>query len=132
MLSAPFPLVGVRGIRTLARRVGSLPVASDPAYALKFIGHIVRMQEEIGTGGGGFRFLFASFLQEAARIMAKPALQECSAMATAIGDEWRAFALACARMVRGRDTVDMMRLRGLLEDLAAREADMYKALRAAI
>jgi hypothetical protein len=41
---------------------------------------IVRMQEEIGTGGGGFRFIYAAFLQEAGRLMGSTRLEEASRM----------------------------------------------------
>lgn len=46
---APFPLVGVRGIRTLARSVSRLDPQAE--HSLGWIGNVVRMQEEIGTGG---------------------------------------------------------------------------------
>ena len=60
----PLPWIGIRGIQHLARQVEQL----DPAqakYNRLYLTHIVRMQEEIGTGGAGFRFMYASFLQEA-------------------------------------------------------------------
>lgn len=132
MLHAPLPLIGVRGIRTLARRVEALDRTRDREFALRYIGHIVRMQEEIGTGGAGFRFLFASFLQEAAQLMRRPAIAQCAEQATAVGDEWREFALQCARMVRGRDPFEGGRLRVMLDALALRETRLYTALRAAL
>src|SRR6185436_166585 len=51
------------GRRALAWQVSRL---ADDAHARLYTGNIVRMQEEIGTGGAGFRFLYASFLQELA------------------------------------------------------------------
>lgn len=132
MLDSPLPLIGVRGIRMLARRVGRLERAADRDYALRFIGNVVRMQEEIGTGGAGFRFLFASFLQEAATLLARPQLAACAATTTRLGDRWREFALACARMVRARDPFDAGRLRALLEELAADESRLYRELRSAL
>ncbi|MEN8168257.1 MAG: BtrH N-terminal domain-containing protein, partial [Pseudomonadota bacterium] len=65
---SPVPIAGVNGIRRVARRIEKLTDA-EPRYANLFLGHIVRMQEEIGTGGGGFRFMYAAFLQEAAAII---------------------------------------------------------------
>jgi hypothetical protein len=121
----PIPLIGVRGMRTLARRVETL---KPDAHGLAYVGHIVRMQEEIGTGGGGFRFLYAAFLQEAAAL---PGLEFLNAYAERMletGDEWRAFALATARMVKGRDAVDFARLGGLLRGLADREEALFRDL----
>ena len=45
-----------------------------------YVSTSVHMQEEIGTGGGGFRFIYASFLQDAADRFDVPQLQEASAM----------------------------------------------------
>ena len=61
---APVPIAGVRGMRLLAKKIEGLPNTAPSSAA--FVGHLVRMQEEIGTGGAGFRFIYASFLQEAA------------------------------------------------------------------
>jgi hypothetical protein len=72
MLDAPLPIIGVRGIRWLAKAIEKLDTGSGAATKM-FIGQVVRMQEEIGTGGGGFRFIYASFLQEAADLLARPA-----------------------------------------------------------
>lgn len=126
---APVPIVGTRGMRWLARRIARL----DPkaAESRRLVGHIVRMQEEIGTGGGGFRFLYAAFLQEAAE-SASPKLAEFSARMLDIGDEWRAFALAAARMVKGRDAFEPPALASLLAAQADREAAFFRDLRSAI
>ena len=132
MLHVPLPFVGCCGIRLLARRVRRLPEKKDPEFTRRFVGHIVRMQEEIGTGGAGFRFLYAAFLQEAAVLLDRPALQELSLHLTAIGDEWREFALHAARMNKGRDAIDLPLLHHLLTDLAARERALFGALRRAV
>ena len=60
------------------------------------------MQEEIGTGGAGFRFMYAAFLQEAAALLEKPELREKAKEMTRIGDLWREFAFEAGRMVKGR------------------------------
>ena len=127
---APVPVVGTSGMRWLARRIARL----DPkaAASIRLIGHIVRMQEEIGTGGGGFRFLYAAFLQEAAESCDSPQLAEFSARLLDIGDEWRAFALAAARMVKGRDAFDPSAIAGLLSAQADREAVFFRDLRSAL
>src|SRR5690606_28184028 len=99
--SMPLPWIGVRGIRHLAAQVRKL----DPEklkYNRLYLTHIVRMQEEIGTGGAGFRFMYASFLQEAGELIGAPELSEASAQLTRIGDDWRQFALACVRWSRAK------------------------------
>lgn len=126
----PVPIVGVRGIAMVANRVGKL----DPAdkLSLNYVGHIVRMQEEIGTGGAGFRFLYAAFLQEAADITGRPELKTLADRLTAIGDGWREFALKAVRMIKGREAFDPPRLAAMLRTQAADEGEFFRALKKAI
>jgi len=61
---------------------------------------IVRMQEEVGTGGAGFRYMYAAFLQEAASLFGSAELNDLSQEMTAIGDTWREFAVTAARIIK--------------------------------
>jgi hypothetical protein len=131
MLHTPLPLIGVRGIRMLARRVEKLSLADGGASARMYAGNIVRMQEEIGTGGGGFRFLYAAFLQELAAATGYRALDGLAARLVEIGDRWREFALAAARMIRGRDALAPPALGERLHALAAEEKQFFRELDAA-
>jgi hypothetical protein len=125
MLRTPLPFVGVRGISLLAWQVGRLP---NDEHARMYVGNIVRMQEEIGTGGAGFRFLYASFLQELAAITGYKTLDAIAAQLVEIGDRWREFALASARMIRGHDTFDARALAARLRSLAADERKFFREL----
>ena len=108
MLKTPLPIIGIRGIRFLSKKIRALDKKlSSPKRIKLYLGHIIRMQEEIGTGGGGFRFIYASFLQEAADILQDPRLLEASSMMTAAGDQWRQLALATARACKNKDTLDL-------------------------
>jgi hypothetical protein len=128
MLRTPLPFVGVRGIRLLARQVERL---ADDAHARMYAGNIVRMQEEIGTGGAGFRFLYASFLQELAERTGYRPLEGLATQLVEVGDRWREFALAAARMIRGRDRFDGGTLAGHLRALAEDEKKFFSELDAA-
>lgn len=124
------PIEGVRGMRLLASKVQRLP-GNDPQSA-DFIGHIVRMQEEIGTGGAGFRFIYAAFLQEAAQLAELPSLARFSERLTTIGDGWRALALKAARMVKGREPLDPPAIAAKLREQAAQEEAFFRDLKAAV
>lgn len=129
IMLGPIPIVGVRGMCMLAKRIERLE-AND--FGLNYIGHVVRMQEEIGTGGAGFRFLYASFLQEAAAICQLPELEQLADRLNSIGDDWRDFALHAARMIKGREAVDFALLSKALRALSDQEAAFFKALRQAV
>jgi hypothetical protein len=128
MLHTPVPLIGVWGIRTVAKKVRGLPTRDLRRLKL-YLGHMVRMQEEIGTGGGGFRFLFASFLQEAAGLLKKPGLADAGAELTAAGDLWRQFGLSAAKMVKERQALDLGLLADQLLGIADAEKQAYKTMR---
>ena len=75
---APVPIVGVAAMRFLARSIRKWPIKKGVKVANHYLAQMVRMQEEIGTGGGGFRFIYAAFLQEAAVILKNDSLKELS------------------------------------------------------
>jgi hypothetical protein len=127
MLRAPLWFVGLSAVRSLARRIGKLE-RGDPRYARLYVGQVVRMQEEIGTGGGGFRFMYAAFLQEAGEKLGNKALLEASAKMTATGDVWRQFALAGAKFVKERDRADYAGLTAALRRCADSEEQVYRFL----
>lgn len=102
MLKTPLPIVGIRGIGFLADRLQDWPRKLGMSDASLHVGQLIRMQEEIGTGGGGFRFMYAAFLQEAAPILDDPRLFDLSRQMTAIGDLWRELAVVGARICKGR------------------------------
>jgi len=129
MLHTPLPLVGVRGIRWLAHAVERLcRRAGDDARAKLYVGHIVRMQEEIGTGGAGFRFMYAAFLQELAAATGYGALDTLAARLVEIGDEWQQFAFSAAKMIKRRIPFEPRALGARLRDLAAREQSFFHEL----
>ena len=131
MLRTPLPILGVHGIRTVARKINRLnPDATH--YNKLLLGHIVRMQEEIGTGGAGFRFLYASFLQEAADLLDRPGLAAIARDLTEVGDEWRRFALHAAKMCKDRMPMDYPLLASQLRQCAESEAAIYRSLRAEV
>lgn len=129
MLKTPVPIAGIRGIRALAKRIAKL-TTRDPRWAKLFLGHIVRMQEEIGTGGAGFRFIYASFLQESAAILDNQSLEKASEMMTAAGDQWREFALLAVKGIRTKkgESIDFTALQEKLNRVADAEADVYQTL----
>jgi hypothetical protein len=130
MTKAPVTLIGVKGIRKLARQVEIWPDKFGSEKALLYLGQVIRMQEEIGTGGAGFRFIYAAFLQQAASVMAIPRLKELSTEMTAIGDRWRMFAVSGARNCKGRARPEdsYAAMAAILRECADREASLYREL----
>jgi hypothetical protein len=131
---APVPLIGVRGIRLVARKIKKWPAKHGTKKANHYLAQIVRMQEEIGTGGGGFRFIYAAFLQEAAVILENEKLKELAAEMTIIGDAWRDFAVNASRIYKNRSTQEDVynTVADELLAIADKEEVFFKKLKLAI
>jgi Domain of unknown function (DUF4872)/Butirosin biosynthesis protein H, N-terminal len=134
MTRVPIPLIGVRGIRYVAGQLASWPSRLGRDGALAYLGNLIRMQEEIGTGGGGFRFIYAAFLQEAAAVLDSAPLLDLSQRLTAVGDRWRDFAAAGARQCKGRPEAgdDFESLGRIVRECADREQALFRELDALV
>ena len=129
MLKTPVPIAGLKGIYFLAKHIRRLE-KKDDHYSKLFLGHIIRMQEEIGTGGAGFRYIYASFLQESGELINNQQLVEASQMMTATGDAWREFALIIAKSIRAKNkkVINYQAIAEKLESVADQEKQVYKKL----
>lgn len=127
---APVFFVGVKGIRTVANKIETLPAKQPAKYQKLFLGHIVRMQEEIGTGGAGFRYIYAYFLEQAAEICAEPRFQTASEQLTAIGDDWRQFASLCVKQCKRPSEHGCSEIAAFLRSIADKEEALWKNLKA--
>lgn len=129
----PLPIIGIRAIRHMSRTIRRMEQEQpDSRYARLFVGSVIRMQEEIGTGGGGFRFMYGSFLQEAARRLENEELARASEAFTTAGDHWRLFALRGARFCRKDDALDYAGLSDALLNCAEHEQKAFQALKRSV
>ncbi|MGI9551881.1 MAG: BtrH N-terminal domain-containing protein [Aurantibacter sp.] len=133
-MTAPVPIVGVKAMRWVANNIRKWPAKIGPKKANHYLGQIVRMQEEIGTGGGGFRYIYAAFLQESGKMLNNPNLSELSKEMTQIGDEWRDFAVDASRIYKNRSAVTdgYNNIADQLEAIAKKEENFFKKLKKAV
>jgi len=131
MLTIPIPLFGVKGIRYLAKRMKNWPKKLGKKKASKYLGQVVRMLEEIGTGGAGFRFIYAAFLQESAKVLNQDWLNDVSKEMTAAGDKWREFAIISGRIIKNRASEEESyeNAAKILLEIADTEEKIYQKLK---
>lgn len=131
---APIPFIGVKAIRTVANQIKKWPAKKGIKVTNHYLAQMVRMQEEIGTGGGGFRFIYAAFLQEASVILKNDTLKQLSLEMTSIGDLWRDFAVNASRVYKNRSNqTDVYNsLSNELMHVADLEEAFFKKLKSAI
>lgn len=131
MLNIPLKYFGVKGIRFLASEIRKWPKRMDSRKAAQYLGQVVRMQEEIGTGGAGFRFIYAAFLQECSGIFNDDRFRDLSNQMTQAGDMWREFAVEAARLCKSRESegVTYDSVADMLMKIADKEEDVMKSLK---
>ncbi|MBP6516119.1 MAG: BtrH N-terminal domain-containing protein [Chitinophagales bacterium] len=130
MAKTPMPILGANGIKYLANRMRNWPKKLGTRKSVLWLGNVVRMQEEIGTGGAGFRFIYAAFLDKASVILKDEELFNMSKELTAIGDLWRAFAYEASRVCKNRksDTVTFDQLADMLYEIGKKEQVLFDKL----
>jgi len=132
MISQPsfVHIAGVNGILSLSKRIRKWEKTMGKRRAQLNLAQLIRMLEEIGTGGAGFRFMYGAFLQEASQRTGLTELNRFSERITAIGDKWREFAYKASRICKRRDgeqyTYD--NLGDILEDISAKERAFFTDL----
>ena len=128
-MTTPFPFAGVKGMRRLANKIRKLD-KNDSKYIKLFLTHIVRMQEEIGTGGGGFRFLYAAFLKEAMEYnLNNEILEKASSLLLKSGDTLREFALLCVMGSKKIESLDLEKISSKLHEAISYEEEAYSILK---
>ena len=102
MLRIPGAIVGVKGIAYTGNKIKTWKDKLGQEKAGLYLAQLVRMQEEIGTGGGGFRYIYGAFLQQAHAFHPIDELLDVSKKITAAGDLWRTAAVQAAGIYKGR------------------------------
>lgn len=131
MLKLPIPFLGIKGIRKFAARVVEWPsLARDTDHLSHEIMKINILLEDQGTGGAGFRYMYATFLQQAADKLNRPEYIGFSKEMMEIGDGWREISLFAARIGKNRDLgpEKIKQLSELLYGRAAAEEKFFKEL----
>ena len=119
----------------MGRKIGEWPKkARDNEHLSHEIMKINILLEDQGTGGAGFRFMYATFLQQAASILNRPGLNELSKEMMEIGDGWREISLFTARIGKNRDLGPdrLDELSKMLFERADAEEAFFKKLRKTI
>jgi hypothetical protein len=130
MLHIPGPIAGVDGIKFIAKRIKNWRDKLGLKTAGLYLAQLVRMQEEIGTGGGGFRYIYGAFLQQAHAYLPKDELLEISNTFTQAGDLWRTAAVQASGIYKGRigSQEDFNQMSDYLFEISEIEKQAFTAL----
>ena len=130
MLHIPGNIAGASGIKYTANKIKKWRTKLGLEKAKLYLAQLVRMQEEIGTGGGGFRYIYAAFLQETHHYLPNDKLPDISQQFTKSGDIWRNSAVQAAGIYKGRLSTqnDFDAMADYLYEIAELEKEAFTAL----
>ncbi|WP_317898294.1 BtrH N-terminal domain-containing protein [Aurantibacillus circumpalustris] len=130
MLHIPGNIAGVKGIRYTANKIKKWRDTLGLEKAGLYLAQLVRMQEEIGTGGGGFRYIYGAFLQQAQAYHPNAPLMDLSKKFTQSGDLWRSAAVQASGIYKGRITAqqDFNVMADYLFEIAELEKQAFTSL----
>jgi hypothetical protein len=131
MLSIPGSFAGISGIKNTGLKIKKWRDKLGLEKAGLYLAQMVRMQEEIGTGGGGFRYIYGAFLQEADVYLPGNQLTGISSIFTKAGDMWRTAAVHAAGIYKGRigSQEDFNTMGDYLLEIAAVEKAAFETLK---
>ncbi len=130
MLHIPGSVAGVSGIKYTGKMVSKWRDQHGVKKAGQYLAQLVRMQEEIGTGGGGFRYMYGAFLQQSHKYWENDTLLSTAESFTKAGDIWRSAAIQSAGIYKGRITeqADFDVVRDMLLEVSEIEKTAFKQL----
>lgn len=130
MIKVPFWLVGIKGIRVMAKDIKKWPKKHGNEKASFYLGQILRMAEDFGTGGAGFRYIFGAFLKESGEKFNHDGLLEASDMMGKTANKWREFTYIGARNCKNRSKPeeDYGMLGDMLREIANMEEKVYQRI----
>ncbi|MBX2921143.1 MAG: BtrH N-terminal domain-containing protein [Chitinophagaceae bacterium] len=134
MLYIPGNFAGISGIKYTAKKIKKWRDSLGLEKSRSYLAQLVRMQEEIGTGGGGFRFIYGAFLQQAYAYHPMDELMSISRQFTRAGDRWRDAAVQASGIYKGRLTTqeDYNNMGDMLLEIAELEKAAFKELAVAV
>ena len=130
MIKVPFPLIGVKGLRWMGRDLKKWPKKHGVEKASFYLGQVLRMAEDFGTGGAGFRYIYGDFLKEAGEKFNNAGLLEAADMMGKTANRWRDFTYIGARNCKNRSKPeeDYGMLSDMMIEIAGMEEQVYKKL----
>lgn len=129
MVGIPLPFVGYRGIYHLSKRIRKYISKYGKDQALESIKWQYTISEVAGTGGSGYRFIYASFLKEAAEYLKDEELSELAMEMRQVGESWQQYAVEATRYIKSDGTNDINLLADLIQSIAPQEEQIFRKLK---
>ena len=124
MLSIPFPYFGTKGMHYFAKDMRKWEQKYEHRQICIRLLWYYRVIERAGTGGAGYRFIYADFLSEAAALFENATMSECASLMEKVAEQWRQSSLDCRRYLR-KDEITLNEMADKLDEISEDENKVF-------
>lgn len=128
MMNIPMPFFGCRGFHYLAKDMRKW----EGKFSQEYVDHVLywyyKFVEMTGTGGAGYRYIYADFLKESADIFQSEVLADCSQFMRGSADSLRRFSVGCNRYMN-RSGVTLNELADAIDEAGNCEQKTFTKLK---
>ena len=124
MLRMPLRYYGYTGLHVFAKNLKRWKAYFSNELRGYILLWFYRLIETAGTGGAGYRYIYSSFLKEAAAVFQDDVLDDCSTLMDKDADTWRQFSLDCRRYMKS-ENVTLNEMADILETIGQQEKEIF-------
>jgi hypothetical protein len=128
MLLRKLKFFGAKGIHYLASDIRNWPKKYTQQKIDNQLLWDYRILERAGTGGSGYRYIYADFLKEAAVLFQSEVLEECGNMYSKAADCWRQFTVGCNRYI-SRKVITLNEMADFIDEAAEYEKKSFLTIK---
>lgn len=124
MLRIPITYYGYTGLHCFATSLKRWKIWFSKELQGYILLWFFRLIETAGTGGAGYRYMYADFLKQASEIFQSEVLFDSSQLMEADADTWRQFSLDCRRYMKS-ENVTLKEMAEVLETIGEQERVIF-------
>ncbi|MBN2787558.1 MAG: BtrH N-terminal domain-containing protein [Paludibacteraceae bacterium] len=130
MMDIPMPFFGIKGLYFYSKRIRKYEKRYGSKKTWSSLKWHIRMSEDAGTGGSGFRYMYGNFLAQAATYFDNdPTLLSLSNYFKEIGDKRQELSLETIRQHENRNEKNLNVLGDMIYSIAQMEEKAFIELR---
>lgn len=119
---------GVKGFHYFAKDLRRWESKYNPReISMRFMWYY-KLIERAGTGGAGYRFIYADFLKETAKLLHDEMIDSAACKMLDNAELWRNFTLYCRRYLKKDGGVTINEIADILDSIGDMEYDIFRNL----
>ena len=128
MLRIPIRSVGAKGFHYFAKDLRRWEKKYNDRDICMRLMWYYKLIERAGTGGAGYRFIYADFLKEAASLLQNETIQQDTEKMYQDAELWREFTLNCRRYLKKDNNIKIEQIADIVDSIGDIENEIFRSL----